>query len=353
MCGACTRGRFDCRFFAEAHETNSMALKRKRDTLTETTRSLQALVDLLRAQPLPVAREAVERVRRGVPVEEVVRSIRADPAAGGCPSLLAVNRSMLPHTQSMFEFELNVRHPYAYPSLRPIANVDFRLIGFTPTSREQHALPGSLSRWTPPAKAQTIDPNQLFHARTSSLIDKYIDDRLGLVDFSRWTDVRVTDEFAAKVLSLYLKVYHPFLGFFDADLFLTNLVSGETRFCSRLMVNSILAWTCPAYAHYEPSATVLSTRFLDEATVLYEEDRMMDTLPTTVAIILLSIVWTVRGNDKHGVVMLKECAEMGNRLQLYKMIRDCVPPLNIMDPDVRVAAAATAWGTFNWQMQVS
>jgi hypothetical protein len=83
----------------------------------------------------------------------------------------------------------------------------------------------------------------------------------------------------------------------------------------------------------------------------YEEDRIVDTLPTVVGIILLSVIWTVRGNDKHGVIMLRESAEMGNRLQLYKTIRDCVPPLNIMDNDVRTAAAHTAWGTFNWQMQ--
>jgi hypothetical protein len=85
--------------------------------------------------------------------------------------------------------------------------------------------------------------------------------------------------------------------------------------------------------------------------MLYEEDRMMDTLPTVVGIILISMIWIVRGNDKYGVGMLKECAEMGGRLQLYKSIRDCVPPLNIMDADVKAAAAHTAWGTFNWQMQ--
>jgi hypothetical protein len=230
-----------------------MALKRKRDALTVTTRSLSDLVELLKSQPLSVAREAVERIRRGVSPEEVIKSIRADPSSAGCPSLLAVNRSLLPHTQSEFEFELNMRHPNAYPSLRPIANVDFRLVGFTPSPNKALGqagviAPGSLARWTPPGKSQTIDPTQLFHARSSSLTEKYIDDRLAMVHFSQWTNVPVSDEFAAKVVSLYLEVFHPFLGLFDADLFLDSLISGETRFCSRLMVNAVLAWTsvgCP------------------------------------------------------------------------------------------------------------
>jgi hypothetical protein len=347
-----------------------MALKRKRDVLTEKTRSLSDLIDLLKSQPLPVAHEAIERIRRGLSPEEVLNSITADPSRLGRPSALAVNRSLLPHTQSKFEFELNARHPIAYPSLRPIANVDFRLIGFTPSSNKLQGLIGgavalgSLTRWTPPAKAQTVDPTQLFHARSSRLTENYIDDRLAKIDFSLWTAVPVSNEFAAKVLSLYLEVFHPFLGLFDADLFLDGLISGDTRFCSRMMVCSILAWTCvsfffflspltkkPSYAHYNPSATVLSTRFLDEAVLLYEQDRMMDTLPAMVGIMLISLIWIVRGNDKHGVGMLKECADMGGRLQLYKPILDCVPPLNIMDPDVRTAAAHTAWGTFNWQMQ--
>src|SRR5271156_3321356 len=107
------------------------------------------------------------------------------------------------------------------------------------------------------------------------------------------------------------------------------------------------------YAYYEPAGTVLSQRFLDEAVMLYEQDRATDTLPTVVGIILISLVWTLRGNDKFGAVMLKECADMGYRLQLYQTTIDSVSPLNMMDPDIKAAASATAWGTFNWQMQVS
>jgi hypothetical protein len=261
-----------------------MALKRKRDALTATTRSLSDLIKLLKTQPLPVAREAIERIRRGVPPEEVIKSIQADPSSAGCPSILAVNRSLLPHTQSKFEFELNVRHANAYPSLRPIANVDFGLIGFTPSPNKAlgqiggQVAPGSLAKWAPPAKVQTIDPTQLFHARSSSLTEKYIDDRLAKVDFGRWTNVPVSNEFAAKVLSLYLEVFHPFLGFFDADLFLDSLISGETRFCSRMMVNALLAWTCvgcPSSSEFPLMGSSQHMRIMNPARLFYPRNSWM------------------------------------------------------------------------------
>lgn len=49
---------------------------------------------------------------------------------------------------------------------------------------------------------------------------------------------------AAKALSRYLDVDHPILGLFDADLFLEDLCGYETRFCSELLVNSLLSWAC-------------------------------------------------------------------------------------------------------------
>jgi hypothetical protein len=37
---------------------------------------------------------------------------------------------------------------------------------------------------------------------------------------------------------------HPIAGLFDTDLFIEDLRSGTKRFCSSLLVVSILAWAC-------------------------------------------------------------------------------------------------------------
>ncbi len=70
------------------------------------------------------------------------------------------------------------------------------------------------------------------------------DERLGKIVISTWTKVPITNEFAARVISLYLETDHPLLGLFDADLFLDDLVSGQINFCSPLLVNALLCWAC-------------------------------------------------------------------------------------------------------------
>lgn len=48
---------------------------------------------------------------------------------------------------------------------------------------------------------------------------------------------------------------------------------------------------------------------------------------------------------------LGESADMAERLHLYDVVADALPsPLDLDDDDIRTAAAATAWGSFNLQM---
>lgn len=71
-----------------------------------------------------------------------------------------------------------------------------------------------------------------------------VDPRLEAVNFANWTHVPIDNFEGACAISRYLEVDHPILGLFDADLFLEDLCSYETRFCSELLVNSLLGWAC-------------------------------------------------------------------------------------------------------------
>lgn len=70
------------------------------------------------------------------------------------------------------------------------------------------------------------------------------DARLRQLKISHWSPVVISDELAAQLLSLYLTTDHPLLSPFDADLFIDDLTSRTLRFCSPLLVNSVLAWAC-------------------------------------------------------------------------------------------------------------
>ena len=73
---------------------------------------------------------------------------------------------------------------------------------------------------------------------------EYCDERLRHLDITPWTSVPVSNEFAADVISLFLETDHPIQGLFDADLFLNDLVNSLHRFCSRLLVSSLLFVGC-------------------------------------------------------------------------------------------------------------
>lgn len=55
-----------------------------------------------------------------------------------------------------------------------------------------------------------------------------------------WTNVRISNEFAAAVISLYLKTEHPTLGLFDSDLFHRDLTAYQHNYCSPFLANIIL-----------------------------------------------------------------------------------------------------------------
>lgn len=70
------------------------------------------------------------------------------------------------------------------------------------------------------------------------------DDRLWALDISYWSPVPIPNDLAARLLSLYLVTDHPLHSPFDADLFIEDLTHCALRFCSPLLVNSLLFWAC-------------------------------------------------------------------------------------------------------------
>ena len=73
-------------------------------------------------------------------------------------------------------------------------------------------------------------------------VKKASDPRLQGLDISFWTKVPVTDVFATDAISSYLRSDHRIWELFDADTFLSDLVSQKSDFCSPFLVNCLLAF---------------------------------------------------------------------------------------------------------------
>ena len=59
----------------------------------------------------------------------------------------------------------------------------------------------------------------------------------------------ITDNAAIQAILLYLSSEHPIIGAFDADLFVEDLISKRLRYCSHLLVSSMLCWACVSQSH--------------------------------------------------------------------------------------------------------
>lgn len=175
------------------------------------------------------------------------------------PSPNQTNRNILPPTSTSIELQLTALHSNAYPPLIPldVASIDLGLLGISPlrSFRDAKPYPSPLQNTTLEA---LLEPNQKKLCETpTSKFDKlsndankhsydgrYVDARLESVRIRQWTNIFITDEIAARALSLYLVNQTPMLAFFDVDLFLEDLANGGTNFCSRLLVNAVLALAC-------------------------------------------------------------------------------------------------------------
>lgn len=79
---------------------------------------------------------------------------------------------------------------------------------------------------------------------SSSPPDQLCDPRLKHINVLNWTEVPITNDLAARLISFYLTVDHPILGLFDADLFLGDLVAHKTDFCCPLLLSAVLCFAC-------------------------------------------------------------------------------------------------------------
>jgi hypothetical protein len=84
------------------------------------------------------------------------------------------------------------------------------------------------------------------------------DSRLKKLDIRYWTGVPIGDAVAARVISTYLEIDHPLLGFFDPESFLATFTNPDisSHGCSSVLVNALLYWATVSNAHLDSQAAI-------------------------------------------------------------------------------------------------
>ncbi|KAJ0150299.1 hypothetical protein CTA2_469, partial [Colletotrichum tanaceti] len=283
-----------------------------------------ALLSLLRFVPDDQVHDVLQQLRAGRDAGNIVDSLRGQFHSADEITFPNILQAVPPPGQTSLEFELMVRHAAAYspwaPTELPRLDFDSALkstpgisiespsVGLSPIATDTPSpLPPTESESSSSSgrpRFMTANSRDGSAGRSFSVSSQgksggkrepgivtpppppLCDERLLNADILAWTAVKIPSPAARRILSLYLETDHAITALFDVDLFLNDLISGGSRFCSRLLVSSLLSLAC-AYTSYDLEATDWSYSFYDEAEQLLEHEMAMGmATPNTVAAML-------------------------------------------------------------------
>lgn len=210
-----------CQYETEINETRRQALLRRHDELQTQRQTTNDSLAWLASQPTEVMSDAIQQLQ----------DVR-DPA----DELYAIVSAQR-HQQLWAQQGQQVASPSA---ALPWPTDDLESI---PTSDEQSFAWPSVEDWLQHIDRTGSAPRSQLSSLSSSEQESHAEP-LPSLRIRFWTTVPITDELATALIGLYLRVEQPFYGFVDANLLVRDLLSQKTTFCSPLVVNCILLWTC-------------------------------------------------------------------------------------------------------------
>ncbi|KAI0432189.1 hypothetical protein F5Y09DRAFT_354010 [Xylaria sp. FL1042] len=238
--------------------------------------------------------------------------------------------------QSTLEGELMANNSKAFPTLPPI----------TPAYLARSSL---LRPW--PSDSL---PGQYPESQEQS--GKYCDERLQYLQVGFWTDIKVSNDFTARVISMYIKTDHPLLGLFDTRLFINDLVNQRINYCSKFLFHAVMYLGCQMYSSFDENAIQYAAGFCRIAEALWKLEK--DSYPAMAGATLLSISLMGHGKNHDVLHYASDAMRMGKRLGLFGgSLRHAganayQPNVGVTDDDLSAQCYA-AWGVFNWNVMIS
>ncbi|CAJ2502350.1 Uu.00g097440.m01.CDS01 [Anthostomella pinea] len=182
----------------------------------------------------------------------------------------------------------------------------------------------------------------------------YCDERLHHLNVAAWTDIQISNDFAARVISLYITTDHPLLGLFSPSLFITDLVNQQGRYCSRFLFHAVMYLGCLMYSAFDQSAARTAESFCAKAEEMWAQEKEGDSYNAMAGAVLLSLSYVGQGKDHEIIIFTKAALSMGIRLGLFGNLETAArgPGETLSEEDV-TASCYAAWGVFNWNVLVS
>ncbi|KAK4216924.1 hypothetical protein QBC37DRAFT_78044 [Rhypophila decipiens] len=329
ICASCGKTNAECIYVSAPAETHTQALKRKYDQSQDRNSAYEELYRLLHTLPENEAYGIFRRIRADGDIDKTVRHIKQ-----GC---LLLQLSMTPDTRLRYNF------PYV-PDMPPtLVSVDnpylYSIFWNNPFAAILNRSPDDL-------ESQSNCPySRPYHAA------EFFDPRLAQVRASAWTKVDVCDELFRDLLSSYFIYEYPTYYVFQKDYFLEDMVHERRRFCTPLLVNSVLALACHCNLRivnrekfWDPQT--LGYKFLAEARRLWEIEISEETkLSTIQAALLLSHKYSHDSGDKTAYTFVCQAVDLAKEMGIFK--RETQVEIK-SDEKMRNAQVYTAWSLYAW-----
>ncbi|KAF1969721.1 hypothetical protein BU23DRAFT_651917 [Bimuria novae-zelandiae CBS 107.79] len=360
ICSCCSQKDTRCVYDLGPNEKPSQAMKRKNEEMQDELSSLRQLYDSLRMRPEHEALAILHKIRAESPgsspahhIRNVTESLRRGQSAYNTSSM------QLPESANSFTLP-SIR--VALDSLSPEpARLPFTSM-FSPgydepsSQRRRHTSDADVS--TRSDSTVSLPPLTSIEALLHPENDDSSDPRLGAI--ANWTSVSKDTQVLAMFMTLWHKWEYSYYHYLDWDIFLDDLSSGNTDFCSELLVNALLA-TASFHSSLvknrsKPFGDSIITRFYREARRLWEAEETQGekSLPRIQAAMAFFMVFGKHGRDKVGYVFLQEACRLAHNLGLF-----CLPspsfqrPHHVPQHKWERARAVTAWALFNFQLTMS
>ncbi|KAK1237058.1 hypothetical protein MKX07_000480 [Trichoderma sp. CBMAI-0711] len=342
-CNACRRKKIRCDGLRPTCSTcRELAVRcTYRDDYKLTPEAQGLLVEVMRLLNSLPEREAIRMLRylkSETDAAVILSTLRGGISAIHQPSELRIAVATMDN--SFHALQLGSQNPVAYPYLPPLQpqalpRDDFRRLT---TMGSKPSSPYSPSRRMPWDRDPTESQAPL------------CDERLHQLDISHWTNAPINNESAARAISLYLETDHPLLGFFEPNLFVSDLINHKHDYCSPMLVNSLLYWACQMYSAVDPGIDALAAYFCAEAETIWRTERESDSLLNLTSALFLGLGYLGQGRDHAVLSYTSQATKMATRLGLFGVDEHsrAKPSIDKLSKEAASAYMYAAWGSFNW-----